>query len=265
MIVFTGICPHTPLLIPSVGKESLEEIKKTQKSLIRIGKEIKASGAFTIVVISPHSDVISDAFSININTEYTAAFKEFGAIETKTEYSPDAVLGNAIYDNLHSQYPISLYSREELDHGASVPLYYGVTNCERQHILPIYVGHDISIQQHEHFGRSLFRVLEDSPQKIAVLAAADLSHTLTDKSPSGFHRDGQYFDETIQELFEDQRFTKVTEMKPKKINNAATCGYLPLVMFAGLMDAFEKPVTYTLLSYEYPFGVGYFTAYYTLK
>ena len=56
-IAFVSICPHPPILLPSVGsKEDRDIAKKTIESLELLGKKMAKSGSQSIIISSPHED-----------------------------------------------------------------------------------------------------------------------------------------------------------------------------------------------------------------
>jgi len=57
MIKFASICPHPPILLPSVGTdESALKLKETIKNLNYLGKKLKKTNPDTIIISSPHLD-----------------------------------------------------------------------------------------------------------------------------------------------------------------------------------------------------------------
>ena len=56
-LVFASICPHPPIILPSVGsKEDREKVKKTIDSLEFLGGELKKANPDLIIISSPHPD-----------------------------------------------------------------------------------------------------------------------------------------------------------------------------------------------------------------
>lgn len=56
-IVFASICPHPPILLPSVGSEEDRlQVKKTIESLKHLGKKLKETQPDSIIISSPHPD-----------------------------------------------------------------------------------------------------------------------------------------------------------------------------------------------------------------
>jgi aromatic ring-opening dioxygenase LigB subunit len=76
-IYFVSICPHPPILLPSVGsKEDRSKLKKTLESLDYLSKKFKAAKPDAIIISSPHPD-----WGFNVPLFFLA--KDFkGKIET---------------------------------------------------------------------------------------------------------------------------------------------------------------------------------------
>ncbi len=56
-IVFASICPHPPIILPSVGSEDDHlQVKKTIESLKHLGKKLKETQSDSIIISSPHPD-----------------------------------------------------------------------------------------------------------------------------------------------------------------------------------------------------------------
>ncbi len=56
-IIFASICPHPPIILPSVGsKEDRVTAQKTIKSLEFLGKKMKEAEPLSIIISSPHED-----------------------------------------------------------------------------------------------------------------------------------------------------------------------------------------------------------------
>jgi len=57
MIKFASICPHPPIILPSVGsKEDRKKVKKTINSLEFLGKKLKEAKPEKIIISAPHPD-----------------------------------------------------------------------------------------------------------------------------------------------------------------------------------------------------------------
>jgi len=62
-LVFAGIVPHPPLLIPNVGRQAGLKAKKTKQALEKLEEDLYVSKPELILIISPHGDVFPDSFN----------------------------------------------------------------------------------------------------------------------------------------------------------------------------------------------------------
>ena len=255
MLVFAGITPHPPLLIPNIGKDELKKINQTKEAMEKMEEDLYLSKPEVIVIISPHGSFFEKAFTINAHDHFLSNFSEFGDMNTKLEWSGYPFLAAHI-DNMsyNSKMPLQLVSEENLDHGSTVPLFYLTQHLPNIKILPI--GYSaLNTKTHLDFGYLLKNVIMDTTKRIAVIASGDLSHGLTTDAPAGFSKNGQEFDEKLIELLENHNTTGYTNMDPNFIKEAKECGYRSFLILLGIL----KNMNYTFKNYSYegPFGVGY--------
>ena len=151
MICFSAFVPHTPLLIDSIGKNHLKQLKKTKDALVVLAEDLRASQPDVLFVISAHQIVHEKAFSVNLHTSYQIDFKEFGDHTSKRSFAPNILLASAIQHAAESAgLPFVLESSETLDYGSGVPLWL-LTQGLHTTIVPIsYSGLDR--KQHLEFG-----------------------------------------------------------------------------------------------------------------
>jgi len=118
-----ALLPHSPLLIPEIGRANYSFLAKTVAAYEEIANTLKAEPADTVVIISPHSAPQTDAFIINIAPEMEINLKDFGFIPPKTVLNGNAFLADQIKETLRPNFPIKLISDNILDHGSAIPLY----------------------------------------------------------------------------------------------------------------------------------------------
>jgi aromatic ring-opening dioxygenase LigB subunit len=196
-LVFTAITPHPPFLIPTVGKNSPELLEKTKIALKKLEEDLYLAKPDVLMVISPHGHLLSEAFTMNVSSEFTNDFKEFGDLSTRVRFKGDIELSSHIreHSKLRQQLPLVLLSEEVLDHGTVIPLLYLTQHLSQIRILPIgFCGLDW--KTHVDFGYFLKEEIMKSTQRVAVIASGDLSHALDKTAPAGFNPQGQIFDET---------------------------------------------------------------------
>lgn len=258
MLVYAAFTPHTPLLIPEIGKDNRKKIEKTTAAMKELADDLYAVKPDTIVFISGHGTRYPGAFSITMSDSYRVDLSEFGELTHEEIYYPDMLLIDRMQRAFrHGHIPFSLHPENTLDHGTSVPLLLFGDKLPDVRVVPIIYS-ELDAKTHFKFGQKMRELVEDSEHRVAVIASGDLSHCLTSDAPAGFHPEGAKFDAKIQELVAEGNAAGLIKLDDKLVKSAAECGYRPLLILFGLLDKINvRPVIH---SYEAPFGVGYLTA-----
>lgn len=257
-LVFAAITPHPPILIPTIGKEHLKEIRATETALKKMEQDLYVAKPDTIIVISPHGRLLADAFSININPTYQVDLREFGDLTTKNTYQSDMNLALKITESAKLKHlPLILQTEPILDHGAAVPLFYLAQHLPNIKIIPI--GYSLlEAKTHLDFGYLIKEEIMNSNQRVAIVASGDLSHALTNEAPAGFSPEGKKFDEMVIEALKSHNASALVNADPKFCEAAAECGLRSFLILLGALQRVNYELK--LLSYEGPFGVGYLVA-----
>lgn len=255
MLKFTSICPHPPLLIPSIGQDSLLKISSTVEAMKKLGGEIKNSEISTIVIISPHGPVQRDFMSITGSDSLGGNFLQFGD-KTSMKFENNLDLGLSIKRVAKKiKVPAEVINGDiSLDHGAMVPLYFLTEYNPKIKIVPIafsYLDH----QSHFKFGEAISEVIESTDEKIALVASGDLSHCLIPGAPAAYSPNGKKFDNLLLKLLESNEVGEILNMDSGLIEEAAECGLRSIIILLGALANTEYK--FEKLSYEGPFGVGY--------
>lgn len=263
MIIFSAFCPHTPILVPSVGKENLENIKNTADSYKYLEQQFCSAKPDTVIVISPHGSIYDDAYSINMCDKYLGDFEEFGDFATKCEYPTDHLLIERIQRHMRDKkLPITLDTCEKLDHGTLIPLFLLSEKCPNIHIVPVNTS-GLDLKNHFEFGQELKELILDSNKRVAVIASGDLSHALSTDAPAGFSEYGGQLDKSVKDLVTENNVASLLKINKKMIEGAHECGLRSLVTLLGILNGTNYEPE--LLSYEAPFGVGYLTCHFKLN
>lgn len=101
--------------------------------------------------------------------------------------------------------------------------------------------------------------VETLKSKVVVVASGDLSHCLNEDGPYGFHPDGLEFDKALIEYLKKkdiENFLKLDDYFPQ----AGECGLRSFSFALGILEASGVDWQPEILSYEFPFGVGYLVA-----
>jgi AmmeMemoRadiSam system protein B len=257
-LVFAAIVPHAPLLIPSIGKEAIKKIDKTKRALEKLEEDLYLSHPDTIIIFSPHSHLLKDAFTINISPEHQSDLREFGDLATKLTVKGELNLMSQLRKAAEEQkITTKMITEAPMDHGLTIPLFYLMPHLPNVTVLPIGFC-DADPKTHLEFGSLLKDQIMNSTKRVAVIASGDLSHALTTDAPAGFNPAGPEFDAKIQELLAAQNTTGILQLDPEMVKNSAECGFRTFLMLMGVLRGVHY--TYQSYAYEAPFGVGYLTA-----
>lgn len=254
-LVFAAVTPHPPMLIPAIGKEHLDRLAATKAAMEALEQELYLTKPNVIIIISPHSSIFAESFSVNVNTHFTSSFEQFGDLATKREWmgAPDFA-AKLSHEAKLRDIPVQLTSIDHVDHGAGVSLYYLTNHLPDTKILPI--GYSaLPTEKHIAYGELLKDVIMATSKRVAVIASGDLSHCLTDDAPSGLKPEGKTFDETFIKLLTAHDTDGLVTLDPALINAAEECGYRSTLILMGILK--NMNVEFKTLSYEHPFGVGY--------
>ena len=258
MIVFSAIVPHSPLLLPTIGKEHRELLAQTSEAYHEIEQALYASRPETIVMISPHAPLYPDAFSANVSNEFTGTVKEFGDHGTAINAKADFLLTDRIHRGMReATLPFTLTSNTELDYGFTVPLVLLTSQLKQWKLIPLSIS-GLDAASHVRFGQELGQILQAESTRVAVIASVDLSHHANAKSPQGERPEGISFDQAAQEAITRHTRAPFDQLPPATLERAGQCAHKPLLMYLSALEPLQG--TPHVHCYEAPFGVDYLTA-----
>ena len=253
MLVFATICSHSPVLIPGIGKDYLDNLATTKQSLEKLNTKLKDINPDTIIVISPHGHIFKDAFSILSSDKYFADFETFGDIVTKAEYKADTKLIYQIEEQVKKELPIKTINDAKLDYGTSVPLHYLMQDIDAS---VISLGYSfLDYDTHIRFGEILKDIILSSDKKIALVASGDLSHCLTESAPGKYCSQAKSFDQGLIETLKNKKIDQILKLDQNLIEEIGECGLRSILILLGVIQKMNYDSEF--LSYESPFGVGY--------
>ena len=255
MLKSAYICPHPPLLIPSIGKNYFAQVKSTVRAMNKLGNQIKKRNIGTIIVISPHGPVQMDAMSINSAEYLQGDFLQFDD-DTSMKVENDIDLGINIKKIADSKnIPTELISgNTPLDHGAMVPLFFLKKHVPEVKVVSITFSY-LDYKNHFEFGEVIYEAIESTKEKIALVASGDLSHRLTPDAPVKYSPEGKKFDELLINLLENDKVNEILSLDSDFVEEAGECGLRSIITLLGAISNLEYK--FEKLSYEGPFGVGY--------
>jgi MEMO1 family protein len=245
-VIFAGIVPHPPLLVPDVGGPRLTEFSR----------RLVQSNPDTVVLISPHSPSHPHKFGAFKSERLIGDFRQFGARKVELSFPNDlALLASLKGVTRERSIPFEQFTADyPLDHGTLVPLYF-IKQAGWEGPLLALSFTSLSRAEHFEFGRACSEAAARLGRKIAFVASADLSHYLSDDGPYRFVPGAYLFDEQVCRGIDNQDLQSILEIDEALQMRAGECGYRSILVAIGAVNAGSpKP---KLLSYESPFGVGY--------
>jgi AmmeMemoRadiSam system protein B len=258
-IVFAGIAPHPPLLVPEVGGRRIEQVADSQRALREFSRRLIDTNPETIVVISPHSPHDAHVFTARSTVELTGDFREFYAPGVRLTFLNDLEMVDAIeLSSTTEGVELRKLDRDySLDHGALVPLSYLHEAGWSGRVAVIGFTYQ-SNEKHMAFGRAIAKAAEAIHRRVALVASGDLSHRLVVGGPYEYEPTAHLFDEQIVNAIRRGDPDAILNIDSDLRERAGECGYRSIVIALGCVG--EEVSEHQVLSYEGPFGVGYMVA-----
>ncbi len=269
----TGGCivPHPPLLVPAIGGRELERVRSTCQGMEELGRRLAALDPEVLVMISPHTPIYRDAFTIKTAPVLAGSFSMFGQPQVRISKRNDIELVDTMASAAKAEglplVPLRGTTTrwsdpgDELDHGLLVPLFY-LDQAFETPIISLSIS-ALGYDDHFRLGRLARSACVDLGRKAVFVASGDLSHRLIKGAPAGYSPRGEEFDRRIVEIARTGEFDSINDIQEELVEAAGECGFRSIhAMWGALRDG---PLTNTVLSYEGPFGVGYLVSLHLVK
>ena len=257
-VVFAGIAPHPPIMVPEVGHDAIAEVRGSIEAMQELTRRIIESGAETVVIVSPHAPLDMRAFVAYEDAQLYGDFANFRAPDARVEAPLDEELLQAITRASSQEgYEVMRIHGYDLDHGTAVPLYFLQRNGWRGRVVALGYSF-LSDEDHLRFGSSIKRAADEVGRQTAFVASGDLSHRLKPEAPAGYNPQAYLFDQEVVEAIRDAAPERIVNIERNLRKMAGECGYRSMLIALGLTEKIEQRCE--VLNYEAPFGVGYLVA-----
>lgn len=247
------ICPHPPLLIPEVGRASLDRVEATVQAMRRLGELVGEPE--TAIIISPHTNGFRDAHIVRSSRRLYGDFGRFRAPQVSFTYDNDLPLVELLLTRAKEQRGVRLVPEDDdvLDWGVLVPLsFLRVRQIVSLSIVGAYEGH-------RAFGEFIRRCTDELGRDALFVASGDLSHALGYSGPVPYDPRGALFDAEVVRLMRSGDFAGLAEIDHSVRAGAGECGLRSFMTLGGFLGD-DAQVNPQVLSYEGPYGVGYMVA-----
>jgi AmmeMemoRadiSam system protein A/AmmeMemoRadiSam system protein B len=257
-LVFAGIAPHPPIMVPEVGREAIAEVRASIDAMRDLTTRIIESGAETVVLVSPHAPLDASAFVAYEDAQLYGDFANFRAPDARVEAPLDEEMLNAISRAATEQgYEVMGIHGYDLDHGTAVPLYFLQRNGWRGRVVALGYSF-LSNEDHLRFGSCIKRAADEMGRPVAFVASGDLSHRLKPSAPAGYNPQAYRFDQEVIAALRDSQPERIIGIDQDLRKMAGECGYRSMLVAFGATEKMEHACE--VLNYEAPFGVGYLVA-----
>jgi AmmeMemoRadiSam system protein A/AmmeMemoRadiSam system protein B len=257
-LVFAGIAPHPPIMVPEVGRDACVEVQNSIRAMAELTARVIAAGAETIILISPHAPLEPSSFVAYDGPQLYGDFANFRAPTATVHAELDEELLNEITAAAKEQNLETVRIKGyDLDHGTAVPLYFLQRNGWNGKLIALGYSF-LSSEDHQRFGNCVRAAIEKLGRRVAFIASGDLSHRLQPGAPAGYNPDAHLFDEAVVDAIRSCATSRIVNIDQEQRRNAGECGYRSMLVAFGVVEG--RPASCEVISYEAPFGVGYLVA-----
>jgi MEMO1 family protein len=256
-LVFAGIAPHPPIMVPEVGREAIADVRRSIDAMAALTERVIESGVETVILISPHAPLEPDAFVAYAGPQLHADFANFRAPTATVHAELDEALLKEITRAAAEQKFEVVRIRGDLDHGTAVPLYFLQRHgwCGRV----VALGYSfLSNEDHLRFGNCIRAAIDKVGRRVAFIASGDLSHRLKPGAPAGYNPEAHLFDAEVVDAIRSNSTRRIVTINQELRRKAGECGYRSMLVAIGVAQELESRCE--VISYEAPFGVGYMVA-----
>ncbi len=96
-IIFAGLVPHAPILIPEIGQQRLEAVGASIASIKRLAERLVEKRPDGVLVISPHSPSLPGSFGVWSGSRLHGSFEEFGFSEVCVDLPNDVAFAAEVH------------------------------------------------------------------------------------------------------------------------------------------------------------------------
>ncbi len=256
-ILYSALVPHSPLLLPTIGKDARDSLQSTITAMEQIKKTLLEKNIETLVLLTTADEHRKHGsfFRIVLPQKYTAEFGEFGDLITTWSSNTDAVLGTEIKNELiKAEIKTNYKSDPRLDYPAGVPLNLLVKrdSINVLVITPAETENDILFAA----GSAIQTSLQQSSKRIACIASGDLAHCGVKKAThEHYAKTCLPFDYMFLDALQKNRSETLLAFNRSDAEKLGACALPVSLLLRGVLEGMQWQSQ--VLSYQAPFGIGH--------
>lgn len=254
-LTIAAIVPHSPLLMPTIGKDQQTVLRPTLDAYEQLAVEFAQRRIETIVAIGDHGLIRPEVLTLNQQPNFSLNLKEFGDLVTNKSWFNDLKFGNTFKEKNETTLPLITVAGPEISYVIGIPLFLLTKYLPEVKICPIGTCLKMT-DDHLTLGEILRETAENFTARIGLIAANDLSPTaMTDDNSNVGDSD---FNKLIINTVNNQSWHELTAYKEESTDDLMALPLRNILVLGGaLQNTAWQP---EILSYQAPLGAGLLTA-----
>jgi aromatic ring-opening dioxygenase LigB subunit len=263
MIVFAGLVPNSPLLLPSVNRLHAAQVRRTTAALEEVAAELASVHPDVLVLAGEISGTFDQNFFVDFADPYHATFHDFGDLQTDAMYRPSFAFIDKLQRTARQRgLDLSLETGTSLPFTLGVPLHFLAAHGAPS-LVPLSTAEGQGLKDHFALGQLVRDVAHDTGLRVAIVGTGHASHTASDLSPSGFHAAGPELAEKLEAIIATKNAAGLQQLSEDMRAAAQETCVRELSVVFGALDGTSHPLT--VHSHEAPLGVSFIVASATLS
>jgi len=252
MLVYAAHIPHSPLLLPQIGKERSRLFKKIRGAIKTIAEDLYARKVDTVITITPNGEGQEQAYVVHFSPKFDIDFSRFGDFSTRSYALGDSYTAFKLRHILSRTHSIKSLTPRILDAASSVASLQLRYTESQLRIVPLTYALDRPEQLYS-FGTLLRDSVEQCPQRIAIISLGDLARNRRKTA-----KETKDFDTLLANAIISHDTDSFINDCGTQADTFFVSGYRPLAILLGVLD--DIAASSDVVEYEQPMGIGMMVA-----
>jgi len=266
-LVFAAIAPHGSELIPELAGRDLPRMSKTRAALRELGRRAARARPDTVVVLTPHGQIVENAISIGMTARAAGTLGERPPASVSASFQTDRALARLLFAAGRQQdvplLGIVAGDKDEdaeriplpLDWGALVPLWFIARPLDpRPHVVVLAPDRSLPRETLVRCGVAIAQAARESGKRVVLIASCDQGHAHDAHGPYGFDPASREHDDAMVAAIANDDLAALLDWDNDLLEAAKVDAYWQTLILAGALG--HTPMRPELLSYEAPTYFG---------